>query len=155
MRVYYPASYELAEMLAGTVMLSCGVLHAGAFVCNSEPHAMKMMAESGACFILDLSLDYFAAGEERFKGKVGWYKLVKQAPIAEVLYQDRQQFLVDRGERLMLGRPTTNGAPPDLPVHRLPPASLKPDAKTLTDFRTLHGRSPTNEELRTMMKRRS
>jgi hypothetical protein len=154
MRVYYPASYELAEMLAGTVLLSCGVLHAGAFVCNSEPHAMKMMAESGACFVLELSADYFTVGAERFQGKIGWYKLAKQAPIAEVLYQDIQQFLVDRGERLLLGKPNTAGAPPGPPVERLPPAVLKPDAKALVDFRIMHGRSPSNEELRTMMKRR-
>jgi hypothetical protein len=144
MKLYRPIKYEHAEKLKYAVGVSCGVVPAGVLVLNREDEAMRMMTQLGACLILEPAPDSY----ERVS--LLWFKLVKEAPIVELLHKDLEQHLVDTAEHRMLGLPDAT-EPKPISVKRLEgEAAFKPLEETLKKFRTQNGRSPNNEELRKM-----
>lgn len=116
---------------------------------------MRMMNEYlGGCLVFNLSSDDVTRGAETKWGwDWGWRSLAHDSLVDEVLYIDDIQVLVDRAERMLLNLPRQS-LKDIAEICRKPRAILRPDDAALKAFRTTHGRSPDNEELRAMSKRR-
>jgi hypothetical protein len=129
---------------------------AGTPVLEDRDVALRMMNEYlGGCLVFHISSAAVSRGAEtRWGWDWGWRTLIHETEIDEVLYVDDIQVLVDRAERMLLGKPGKSLR--DIAeICRRPRANVRPDDQVLKNFFTLHGRSPTGDELRNMSKRRT
>lgn len=128
---------------------------AGTPVLEDKDIAMRMMNEYlGGCLVFNIPRDDVEfGGQTQWGWDWGWRTLKYKTEIDDVLYVDDMQVLVDRAERMLLNLPRQS-LKDIAEICRRPRAVYRPDDKGLKDFRTMHGRSPTEKELRKMSKRR-
>jgi hypothetical protein len=153
MKVYAPVGDWVKTLGLTNKVPETGMLDSRSIVTHNEVVAMRIMNEfTGACFVCEISKEVAKTGADPGWGwDWGWRSFEKPIPISYTLRAKSDQFYVNRAEQLILGEPA-----PSLEqianICRTPRVAFGPEAKALKDFRVLHGRSPTVEELRKMSK---